>query len=183
MADYFIFHGVGGHPEENWFPWLKDELEKQGGRVFIPQFPTPENQTLDKWLEVLERYGDRLSGDSVLIGHSLGVPFALNVIERYPVKAAYFVAGFTGVAGNDFDESMKTFAQREFNWDKIRNNCKEFFVFHSDNDPYISLEKGEKLASDLNTDLIMVKEGGHLNESAGFTKFQLLLNKINEKNL
>jgi len=175
----FIFHGVGGNPQENWFPWLKQELEKLGRETIVPQFPTPENQTLADWLKVLEQYRDKLdSGEAILVGHSLGVPFALDVIERFPVKAAFLVAGFTGIAGNIFDESMKTFAQRDFDWRKIRENCPRFFVFHSDNDPYVKLEKAEELANNLKTEVIMVKDGGHLNQGAGFTSFPLLLEKI-----
>ena len=56
MTNVFIFHGVGGHPEENWFPWLSKKLEALGCKVFIPQFPTPENQTLDNWLKILDNY-------------------------------------------------------------------------------------------------------------------------------
>lgn len=50
----FIFHGAGGHPEENWFPWLKRELEAKGLEVFVPKFPTPEGEGLEAWLKVLE---------------------------------------------------------------------------------------------------------------------------------
>jgi predicted alpha/beta hydrolase family esterase len=174
----FIFHGVGGSPQENWFPWLTRELEKLKQEVIVPQFPTPEGQTLDNWLKTLERYNDKLTPDTILVGHSLGVPFALNIIERHPVKAAFLVAGFTGIAGNIFDEGMKTFAQRDFDWRKIRKNCPRFFVFHSDNDPYIALDKAEELARNLGVEVIMIPGGGHLNRGAGFTEFPLLLETI-----
>ena len=51
----FIFHGVGGSPQENWFPRLARELTKLGQEVIVPQFHTPEGQTLRDWLKVLER--------------------------------------------------------------------------------------------------------------------------------
>jgi len=178
MSTIFIFHGVGGTPQENWFPWLARELTKLKQEVIVPQFPTPEGQTLQSWLKTLDSYNDKLDGEAILVGHSLGVPFALNIIERQPVKAAFLVAGFTGVAGNVFDEGMKTFAQREFDWDKIKKNCKRFFVFHSDNDAYVSLRKGEELARNLGVEVTLVPGGGHLNEGAGYFEFPLLFKKI-----
>ena len=56
MATAFIFHGTGGYPEENWFPWLKRELESLDYKVIVPQFPTPENQTLENWFAIFEKY-------------------------------------------------------------------------------------------------------------------------------
>jgi predicted alpha/beta hydrolase family esterase len=46
MANIFIIHGSYGNPDENWFPWLKKELEQEGHKVFVPKFPTPEDQSL-----------------------------------------------------------------------------------------------------------------------------------------
>lgn len=178
MQNVFIFHGVGGNPHENWFPWLKEELSGRGFNVIVPQFPTPEKQTLENWMKVLEGYREFISKNTILIGHSLGVPFALNIIEKYKVGAAFLVAGFYGKAGNDFDPGMATFAQREFNWSKILANCKKYKVYHSDNDPYIKLEKAQQLAEKLNVKVTLIPGAGHINKSAGYTKFEKLLEDI-----
>jgi len=178
MRNVLIVHGVGGYPSENWFPWMKGELGKLGCKVFVPQFPTPDGQELGKWMEVFEKVCGEIGGDAILVGHSLGAPFVLNVLEKYPAHAAFLVASFVGKAGNDFDEGMKSFAQKEFDWEKIRGNCRKFYVFHSDNDPYIKLEKGEEVAKKLGTGLILVKDAGHFNANAGYLEFPLLLGKI-----
>lgn len=178
VGNVFIVHGADGHPEENWFPWLKNQLEQKGYQVFVPKFPTPENQTLDQWMKVLDQYIEHINKDTIFVGHSLGVPFILNVLEKHRVNAAYLVAGFTGLAGNHYDPSMKTFAQREFKWDSIRANCDKFVVFHADNDPYIDLGKGKELADNLGVELNIVNGAGHFSEAAGYTEFDELLAAI-----
>lgn len=181
MPTIFIIHGVEGHPEENWFPWLKHELEQLGHNVIVPQFPTPENQTLSHWLAVLEEYKELLTTDTIFIGHSLGAPFVLNILEKHPAKAAVLVAGFVGKAENQFDEGMKSFAQRTFDWETIKRNCSNFLIFHSDNDPYIKLEKAEQLATQLDIKINLVKNAGHFNTAAGYESFPLLLEKMKEQ--
>lgn len=178
MATIFIIHGVEGHPEENWFPWLKAELKKRGNKVIVPQFPTPEGQTLENWLAVLKKYEADLTSDTILVGHSLGGCFILNVLECYSVKAAFLVAPVFGVLGNPFDESMKTFAQRNFDWPTLLANCPHFEIFHSDNDPYIKLERAEELGKHLNTSVTLIPGAGHFNASSGYSKFELLFEKI-----
>jgi predicted alpha/beta hydrolase family esterase len=178
MTNVFIVHGVGGYPEENWFPWLKSELESLDCNVFVPQFPTPENQTLDGWLAVLDKYRGYLNGGSIVVGHSLGVSFLLNVLEENRIRAAFLVAGFVGKIDNEFDEGMKTFAQREFKWDKIKRNCRKFYIFYSDNDPYVKARKAKELSERLGTDAILVKNAGHFNTASGYTRFDFLLEMI-----
>jgi len=34
----FIIHGTYGKPEENWFTWLKENLEERGHEVIVPSF-------------------------------------------------------------------------------------------------------------------------------------------------
>ncbi len=39
MKRVFIVHGWDGHPDEQWFPWLKQSLEEKGYCVEVPQMP------------------------------------------------------------------------------------------------------------------------------------------------
>ena len=180
--NFFIFHGIYGHPQENWFPWLKKELESRGFEVIVPKFPTPINQTRESWLRVILKYEERMNNETVLIGHSLGAAFILDYLEQTnkKIKAAFLVAGYHKLINNEFDELNKTFVGREFNWEKIKGNCGKFFVIASDNDPYIPLGINEELAEILDGELIVVHKGGHLNKKAGFDQFPQLLEIINQ---
>ncbi len=165
----YIIYGAYGNPQENWFPWLKEELN-----AVVPKFPTPKNQSLENWLKILDSFEE----DSIVIGHSLGVPFILNLLEKSKVKAAFFVAGFISSLGlEEFDKVNQTF-YRKFNWEKIKENCKKFYIFHSDNDPYVPLVKAEEIAKHLGVEVMLVKGAGHFNTAAGYDKFELLLEKV-----
>jgi predicted alpha/beta hydrolase family esterase len=180
MVNVIIIHGAYGNPDENWFPWLKEELKKLGHSVFVPGFPTPENQNLQNWLNVFKNYEKYVDENSILVGHSLGPALILHILEKKKAKAAFFVAGFLGNLGNDdFDTINSTFF-KNFDWESIRQNCKKFTVFHSDNDPYVPITKAKKLAASLGTEVIEVKNAGHFNKKAGYNKFEILLEKIKE---
>ncbi len=184
MTNVIIIHGTYGNPKENWFPWLKSELEKLNCKVFVPEFPTPKNQSLKNWIDVFENYKEYLNRDSIVIGHSLGPAFLLNILENMndSIKCSFFVSGFTGLINNsEFDKLNKTFAVRQFDWKKIKNNCKKFIIINSNSDPYVPLEKGKELAENLNTRLTILKNAGHINKESGYTKFNFLLKKIKEQ--
>lgn len=178
-----IIHGAYGNPEENWFPWLKEELEKLSYEVFTPPLPTPKHQHLEMWLEKVEQYrrswGDK---DTLFIGHSIGAAFVLRMLMSHigePIKASFLVAGFISELGDPkFDKLNASFLTNPFDWEEIKRNCQQFFVYHSDNDPYVPLEKGEELASKLVIEVTLIKEAGHFNEDAGYTSFEKILDDI-----
>ena len=181
MRNIFIFHGTGGHPKENWFPWLKEELEQKEYKVYIPQFPNPDKPLLGPWLKELEQYKDKINEDTILIGHSLGGLFLLRVLEELnqPVKAAIIVSGSAGVKPIKFYEGDYNFSDGfKFDWEKIKSNSKQFVVFHSDNDPYISLGNGELISEKLGVKLTFIPNAGHFNKDAGYTKFNKLFDTI-----
>lgn len=176
----FIIHGAYGNPQENWFPWLKKELENLDYEVFSPTFPTPDNQSLENWNKVFEEYLDQLDKNTIMIGHSLACPFILNILQNTnaKVKAIYLVAGFHTLLGHPIDEINKTFVQNGFDWEKIRSNCEKIHMFSGDNDPYIKKYISDELALNLTANYTVVSGGGHLNKTAGYLDFPELLEAI-----
>lgn len=191
----FIFPGTGATEKDSWIPWLKQELEERGYSVYVPTLPHPKtffvkavlkrlfpgikNQTYKDCLQVLEKYyKDKINKDSIFVGHSLGGLFLLKVLENLekPVAKAIFVAAAVGVRpikyyNNDYD----FIGGFHFDWHRIRKSCKSIYVLHSNTDRTVSFGNGKKLAKGLNTDLIKIPNGGHLNKSSGFGEFNDLL--------
>ena len=176
-----IIHGAYGSPQENWFPWLKKEIEKLNCEVIVPQFPTPKGQKLDKWLAILNKTIKTWDKDLIFVAHSLGPALVLKKIEelKEPIKAAFLVSGFAGKLGQEkFDLINANFFEKGFDWTKIKKNCQNFFIYNSDNDPYVPLSKGKELAKNLGVKLNVIHGGGHLNSAAGYTQFPKLLEDI-----
>lgn len=181
MSNVFIIHGAYGNPNENWQPWLKKELENIGHTVYVPEFPTPKDQTLDNWNKAFEKYLPFIDDDTRFIAHSLGPSFVLNILEKInqPVTACYFVSGFIGNINNpNFDEIIKTFVEKPFDWKMIKRNCQYFLLFHSNNDPYVPLDKAKELSEKLDSGLMIIKNGGHFNSKSGYDTFEELLEEI-----
>ena len=181
-ANIFIFHGTEGYPEENWFPWFKQELEQKGHRVFVPQFPSPPTVSakIEEWFAVLEDYQQYIDSDTIIIGHSLGGVFLLRLLEKlgHPLKAACFVGspiGIRPILNYDRDQAFSSF---DFDWPKIKNQAQNFVVFHSDDDPYVSLENGQKLAENLGVELSFIPGAGHFNKKAGYLQFPQLRDEV-----
>lgn len=181
MVNIFLFHGAYGDSDENWFPWLRFELEQKNCVVIAPDFPTPERQSLDGWHSELDQYLRYWERDSVAVGHSTGAVFLLRVLEKtdVPIEAAFLVSGFTEKLGiRQFDSINETFIAESFDWKRIKENCKSFYVFHGEDDPYVPDLEAMKIAENLGTTPILIPEGGHLNAKAGFTEFPELLEKV-----
>ena len=181
MTKIFLIHGAFGNPQENWFPWLKQKLEELNHEVISPEFPTPENQSLENWNKKFSEYENQIDENTVFVGHSLAPVFLLSVLERIniSIKGSFFISGFIKLLGNEtFDTINRTFVDKTFNWGTIQHNCKQFFIYHSDNDPYVPIERANELADKLNVKPTIIKNAGHFNEEAGYVKFEKLFNDI-----
>ncbi len=72
MKRVIIIHGWEGKPESNWFPWLRNELEKRGVKVEVPEMPDTDHPKESEWVPHLANIIDTPDEHTVLVGHSLG---------------------------------------------------------------------------------------------------------------
>lgn len=181
MRNAFIFHGTDGYPQQNWFPWLKKELQPMGFNVHVPQFPT-EVQTLRGWFDILKDYKNFIDEETLMVGHSLGGAFLLRVLEntRKKIAVACTVSAPVGVPPINYSPGDHDFFGEPFDWETIKNNARKFVVFHSNNDRYVPLGNADQIAEQVGTTLNFIPNAGHFDELAGYFQFEELRNRIKE---
>lgn len=173
-----IVHGWNSDSKDNWFPWLKSELESRGMNVQCPDMPNPKFPKQEEWLEKLTAVVDN-DNPLILVGHSLGTIAVLRLLERISSKivCVILVAGFTqGFGVNAISDFFKT----PFDFARIKQKSRKFIVISSSNDPYLPITEGQKLADELNAEFIIEKNAGHLDSESGFSKYPSLLKLILE---
>ena len=95
MKNYFIIHGTFGHNRENWFPWLETQLRLKGFEVLNLNYPTPKGQNFESWSNVLNKYKDKITDETVFICHSIGCVFLAKycIYNQIKIGKAIFVSG------------------------------------------------------------------------------------------
>lgn len=170
MRKVFIIHGFEGSPNGGWRPWLMAELEKKDIYACALAMPSPENPIRSEWIEEISRHIERSRNDELyLVGHSLGVPAILRYIESAP--NGLVLAGVILVSGpseKNNNRKIDNFLDKPFNFVDIKPKASRFVIIHGDNDPNVPVSNAETLARELQGELIIVKNGGHLNGSSGW---------------
>lgn len=171
-----IIHGIGGHAGIHWQQWLYNELFERGYKVLMPEMPEADHPDRKEWLNTIEELVQDVDlSKLIIVGHSLGVPTALDFIESLneKIKALISVSGF----GDDYGAELNSYFMKikDIDYERVRENVGKSFVFYGDDDPYVPQENLSKLAKDLDVDPRVMKNGGHLNTDTGYAQFPLLL--------
>lgn len=166
-----MIHGWEGNPNNNWFPWLKQKLEKRGFSVEAPAMPDAMHPTLSGWLFYLQTTIKDVDENTFFVGHSLGVIAILKFLEALKpdekIGGAVLVAGFPEPIAYD---ELNSFFSKPLDYEKIKNAANAFIAIHSSNDPYVPLKNGEILRDRLGAKLVVIENAGHLNANDGFTE-------------
>lgn len=157
------------------------ELEKRGVYACALAMPDPNNPSVEAWVQEIARHVESSPRDKVyLVGHSLGVPAILRYLETTKVKN---VKGVVLVSGPFFKTTKKKvveFLKQPFDCETIKSKVKRRVVIHGNDDKLVSPDQAAGLAEALDAKLVMIKNGGHLNGSAGWFKLPQCLKALEE---
>ena len=177
--NYVIIHGSFGSKDGNWFPWLKEQLEKNNKKVLIPQMPVGVgNQNFENWSNVLNKLD--INENTVIIAHSIAPIFVCKylITNQIKVKKLIFVCGFNNYLGIDSDFDAVNEPMFIDNFDDVKKYCKDIVCYYSDNDPYVKYDVEKAFADKLTDKQYVIKNGGHINAETGYTKFEEILKEI-----
>ncbi len=179
MKRVLILHGTGSSSKDNWFPWLKKELEKRGFTVWVPDLPHSEKPNIGRYNEFIFQNKDWLfDEETAIVGHSSGAVAILGLLQHLPENTKVETCVLVGAFKNDLGwKSLQELFLEDFDFDKIKSKAKKFIFIHSDNDPHCPLEHAQYLSEKLGAELIIKKGQGHFSTSQNpeYTKFPFLL--------
>lgn len=187
MKRVFIVHGWGGNPDEAWLVWVKNNLEKNGFEVVIPEMPDTWHPKILGWVNKLNKSVGNIDSDTYFVGHSIGCQAIMRYLEQLPenqkVGGTIFVAGWFNLTDETWDEAYTKEIADEWinipiNFEKIKQHTNQLVLINSDDDPYVPLSDAELFKNNLGTKIIMLKNNGHIAGDDGVTELPVVLEEL-----
>ncbi len=183
VKNAIILHGTEDTPVSNWLSWLRDELQKEGLSVWLPQLPDTNRPNPNKVIPfILDNCPFEIAEDTILIGHSSGAVEILHLLPKlsHKIKFAFLVGSFKD---NEFLkwEPLNDLFSIPFDFSKCKGSCNNFVYIHADNDPFCPLDEPKYLQSQTGGEFIIIPGQKHFTISTmgeSYKKFPMLLEII-----
>ena len=175
-AKAIIIRGNGDtNPEENWFPWLKGELEKMAIQTTNVKFPDPMLARAEFWLPFIKKLG--ADENTILIGHSSGAVAAMRFAENNKILGSVLVGACYTDLGSE-NEKKSGYYDHPWNWKAIRENQHWMIQFASIDDPYIPIKEARFIHDQLQTDYREYTNEGHFGADRNKREFPEIVEAI-----
>ncbi len=173
-----MIHGFNSSPEQNFHPWLADELKNEGFTVVVPTLPLSTKDELDlpNIIEVMKSQVGYLKNDDILLGHSLGAFVVLQYLEAVEMTETPRAVVLVAAPWKVQKAELRGLFIADIDSDVLMWKAREFVVIHSKDDKLVPFEHGEKLAAHLKAKLVETDGDGHYMEGS----YPILLETIKE---
>lgn len=186
MKKAVILHATDSNSQDNWYPWLKNQLTTRGWQVWTPNLPgaqVPSPANYNPFIQ--DNIPWKIDEYTSFIGHSSGAVSILNLFNDLPIETKVGTCFFVGAFKDDlgWDELNKLFS-KPFDFDKLKSQIKKSVFVHSDNDPYCPLKHAKYFSNKLGGELIILPNQKHFSISTAgedYREFPKLLEIIEEE--
>lgn len=180
MGKVIIIPGNGNTDiSENWFPYVKNKLEKANILVLVMNMPDPELARKEIWLPFIEK---ELKADenTIAIGHSSGAVAIMRFLETHKLLGAILVGACYTDLGEE-SERVSGYYDTPWKWDTIKQNAKWIVQYASQNDPYIPISESRVVHEKLNSEYYEYVNQGHFGSDVRKKEFPEIVEVILRK--
>ncbi len=140
-SNIFVLHSLNGDTINIWGRDIKENFNKQGIEVVLPEFPIRADSSYNKFKEILKEYIDNktLNENSIVIGHSIGNAYfirfckEMNYIPKAYVAVAPGAVYNTPSSRNDYTVKVKEQAYcKQEQLDYIKEKVEAKYCLYSD---------------------------------------------------
>ena len=162
--------------QSNWYGVLHDQLRELKIRTYCEDFPDPLHARRDRWVPFIRSLAEQEENSSevILVGHSSGAQAALRYAEEFEVHGCVLVSATYSDLGDAHERASGYYPQKKANrveqnpylFERMRKNCKNWYQFHSDDDPFIPLREAELIRDGLglSSTYVMLRGRSHFFE-------------------
>ena len=155
-----MLHGNGGSKGiDNWFPYIKSELEKLGHVCEAPDLPDPILSRSSIWLPYFKDVL-MIGPYDIVVGHSSGSLAIMKYAEDNAIGGSVLVGTYYTDLGYE-DEKNSGYFDTHWHWAKIRANQPWTAIFASTDDPYIPIEEPRFIKEKLDSEYFECNDKGH----------------------
>lgn len=165
-------------PNENWFPCVKEELEKVGLKVINKEFPDPMLARERYWLPFIKDLG--ADENTILIGHSSGAVAAMRFAEKNKILGSILVGACYTDLGDKYEKKSGYF-NHPWEWEAIKKNQQWIVQFASTDDPYVPIEEARHINQKLQTEYYEHTDEGHFGADKNKIVFPEIIEIVKSK--
>ena len=131
-----LLHGLDGHAEEDWLPWVRDELQASGFDVHSETFPDSVAARRSSWWPHLASL--EIDDTTVLVGWSTGAVAAMRWAEQHRILGSVLVGAYSTDLGDPAEKASEWF-DAPWNWRAIREHQRFIVQFASTDDDLVPI--------------------------------------------
>ncbi len=171
MQNIVIIHGMSCGLDECFGLGLKEKLHRVDKyNIIEPKFAIHPNITLEKWIDEMDKFIDKLGKDSIFVCHSLGTLFVIKYMHLRKIKSKCLICVAGGYPDRVVDPNtayLEPFMPNSEDFEWVKSNCPIRYNIFNSKDHIWTQDMIKEYIRLLDAQPIELPYGGHFGRSSG----------------